>query len=84
MLSIALGTETTVAEEEKFDAHLRGSGWMKFAHVQTSWFTCYKEKAVVLDIINEAKQDVAAAVKYSKIVTCNAVINVSESEPSSF
>lgn len=84
MLSLKLTNKTTAAEQEKFDAHLRDSGWMKLAKLSSTWFTRYKDSAAELDIIDEVKLDVAAAAKYSAVSDYNAVVNVSESEPSSF
>jgi len=84
MLSLKLENKTTAAEQEKFDAHLRDSGWMKLAKLSNTWFTRYKSSAAELDIIEEVKLDVAAAAKYSAVSDYNAVVNVSQSEPSSF
>lgn len=84
MLSLDLDKNTTSQEREKFNAHIRDSGWMKLAKVTTTWFTRYSEKATEKQIINEVKLDVAAAAKYSGITAYDAVVNVSESEPTSF
>lgn len=84
MLSLELDKKTTGAEREKFDAHIRDSGWMKLAKLTTTWFTSYRDKATEKQIIAEVKQDVAAAAKYSEIAAYNAVVNVSQSEPSWF
>jgi len=84
MISLTLGKKTTNEEQEKFDAHLRDSGWMKFGKVTTTWFTRYKATAAEPKIIAEVKLDVAAAEKYSGIATYDGVVNVSKSEPSSF
>ena len=84
MLSLDLDEKTTAQEREKFYAHLRDSRWMKISKVTTTWFTHFKDKATELDIIAEVKKDVAAAAKYSGITAYDAVVNVSESEPSTF
>jgi len=84
MISLTLNNETTTLEKEKFEAHLRDSGWMKLGKVTTTWFTRYKETATEPKIIAEVKLDVGAAGKYSGITAYDAVVNVSKSEPSSF
>jgi hypothetical protein len=84
MISLTLDKEITALDQEKFEAHLRDSGWMKLGKVTTTWFTRYKEAAIELKIIAEVKLDVAAAAKYSGITAYDAVVNVSQSEPSSF
>lgn len=84
MLSLKLDKKTTAVEQEKFDAHLRDSGWMKLAKLSHTWFTRYKDGATELDIIEEVKLDVSAAATYSSVSEYNAVVNVSQSEPSSF
>ena len=84
MLSLDLDKKATATEREKFYAHIRDSGWMKFSKVSTTWFTNYRASVKEDRIIAEVKQDVAAAARYSGVTAYDAVVNVSPSEPSSF
>ncbi|ALO33946.1 hypothetical protein CMT41_03790 [Colwellia sp. MT41] len=84
MLSLDLDKKTSTEQREKFYAHIRDSGWMTLAKVTTTWFTCYRDSVTEARIIAEVKQDVAAAAKYSGVTSYDAVVNVSQSKPSSF
>ncbi|KGJ90414.1 hypothetical protein [Colwellia psychrerythraea] len=84
LLTLDLDKNITSLEREKFNAHIKDSGWRKLAKVTTTWFTSYAESATEQKIINEVKLDVAAAAKYSGITVYDAAVNVSQSEPSLF
>lgn len=84
MLSLDLERNTTTERREKFYEYLKKEKWTKVPYVTTTWHASFQDGVTESGVISTTKADVANAAKYAGVTSYNAVVNVGQSQPTTF
>ncbi|MCR8924362.1 hypothetical protein NO559_16435 [Dasania sp. GY-MA-18] len=84
MLSLDLDKNTSSEERNKFYEYLKNEKWTKIPKVTTTWYAKFKDGGTESGATQATKSDVDNAAKHAGVTSYDAVVNVSESKPTSF